>query len=79
MNYYLLRYRNEAGRGKRSPLDWAGLGWAGLPGWLAGWLCVFFELEEGELESVSRENSGNPGKIKKDRILGWVRPPVNRT
>ena len=35
MNYYLLRYRNEAGRGKRSPL-----GWAGLPG-LAGWLCVF--------------------------------------
>ena len=62
MNYYLLRYRNEAGRGKRSPLDWAGLGWAGLPG-LAGWLCVFLNWKKenwnvslGKLDWKPRKN-----------------------
>ena len=67
-----LQKRSRPGEAVPAGLGWAGLGWAPRPRGLA---LRFFELEEGELESVSRENSGNPGKIKKDRILGWVRPP----
>ena len=75
MNYYLLRYRNEAGRGKRSPLDWAGLGWAGLPG-LAG--CVFLNWKNWENWKVCL------GKIvetpeKSKKIESWVGSPPRKS